>query len=143
MITFEKSISIARPRQEVFDYFVDPASQAEWSSSTESSEWTTDPPHGVGSKTKDVIKLLGRRIESESEITAWDPPGMAASKVTKPFPGEFTARFSEQGEGTKLTLQVQGELSGIFKIAEGLLKGQVEKSFEADLNALKLILESR
>lgn len=143
MFTFETSISIARPLQDVFDYFAEPANQAEWSSSTESSSWITDPPHGVGSRQRDVIKFLGRRIEGESEVTTWDPPYLVVSKVTKPFSGEFTVRLTEQGDGTEFTMSGQMEPGGLFRIAEGLLSKQVERSFDADLNALKLILESQ
>lgn len=79
------------------------------------------PTHGVGSKQRDVIKFLGRRIESESEVTTWDPPNVVASKVTKPFSGEFTVRFSEYGAGTEFTMRGQMEPGGLFRIAEGLV----------------------
>ena len=143
MLTFEKSISIARPPQEVFDYFADPANRSEWTSSAVSSEWTTEPPHGVGSRQRGVDKFLGRRIQSEAEITAWDPPNMHSGKVTKPFSGEFTARFTEQEGGTELTMSIQAEVGGLFRIAEGLVSKQLERAMDADLNALKLILESQ
>ena len=143
MFTFEKSISIARPQQEVFDYFADPANRSEWSSTAESSEWITEPPHGVGSKQRDVDKFLGRKIESESEITRWDPPNVVSAKFTKPFSGEFTARLTTKGDGTELVMSGQAEVGGLFRIAEGLVSKQLERSLDTDLNALKLILESQ
>lgn len=138
----EKRISIARSPQEVFDYASDPANDGAWISGSEASEWITDPPHGVGSRQRNVQRFLGRRLESESEITAWDPPTGFSARFSKPFPGEFTARLSAQGEGTEVELTGEMEVGGFFRIAEGLVARQLDRTLDADLNALKLILES-
>ncbi|MEJ2349761.1 MAG: hypothetical protein P8Y03_08255 [Anaerolineales bacterium] len=47
-----------------------------------------------------------------------------------------------QGDGTLVTQRTQGEFSGFFKLAEGLVGKQAERTIEASNNALKLILES-
>lgn len=143
MVTIDKSVSIARTPQEVFDYISDPANDAAWISGSESSEWITDPPHGVGSRQRSVQRFLGRRLESEVEITNWEPPEQMAAKFSKPFPGEFTTRLVAQGDGTELQLSGQIEVGGFFRIAEGLVSRQLDRTMETDLNALKLILESQ
>lgn len=142
MVTIEKRVTIARSPQEVFDYVSDPANDAAWSSGFESSEWITDPPHGVGSRQRSVQRFLGRRLESESEITTWDPPNAMGARFSKPFPGEFTARLTAQGEGTEIELTGHIEVGSFFRIAEGLVSRQLDRTLEADLNALKLILEA-
>jgi hypothetical protein len=40
-----------------------------------------------------------------------------------------------------MTTRVEGEPKGFFKVAEGALKGQLEKSLEEDSYRLKRILE--
>ena len=44
MYTFEESIFINRPQQEVFDFVTNPANNTHWSSTTEFAEVTTDAP---------------------------------------------------------------------------------------------------
>jgi hypothetical protein len=56
-------------------------------------------------------------------------------------PYEVTATFEDSGGGTKMTTRVDGEPTGFFKIAEGMVKGQLEKSLEEDSRRLKGILE--
>ena len=143
MITFENSLFINRPQQEVFDYLSNPANDAQWQSSTEVSEWTSEGPPGVGSTQRSVNKFLGRKIELTSEVTIWDPPNQIGVKsVGGPIPFEGTVKFESQENGTQVTQSVQAEIGGFFKIAEGLVGKQLEKQLAADFDALKLLLEA-
>ena len=143
MYKFESSIFINRPQQEVFDYVTNPANNPQWQSGTESAEWTSDGPPGVGSTFKIVASLLGRKIESVVEITGWDPPNLSRIKsVGGPIPFENTVRLAAQGDGTLLTQNAQAEIGGLFKLAEGLVGKQLDKQFEANNAALKLLLEA-
>jgi carbon monoxide dehydrogenase subunit G len=142
MYKIEKSILINRPQQEVFDYLTDPAKSAEWQSGVNSSEWTSDDPPGVGSTRRTSARLLGRKIDTEVEITEWDPPNRVSSKVVSgPVPAEFTQTFEAQGDGTLLSFTAQAEIGGFFKLAEGLAGRQLEKQMETNLSTLKLMLE--
>ncbi len=143
MYKIESSMFINRPQQEVFDYVTNPANNAKWQSGTESAEWTSAGPPGVGSTLKVVTSLLGRKIEAVVEITGWDPPNLVSIKsVSGPIPFESTQRFAAQGDGTLLTQNAQAEIGGFFKLAEGLVGKQLEKQFEANNAALKLLLEA-
>ena len=64
MYKFESSILINRSPQDVFDFYTNPANNAQWQSGTEASEWTSDSPPGVGSTVKVVTSFLGRKIEA-------------------------------------------------------------------------------
>ena len=142
MYKFESSIFINRPVQEVFDFVTNPANSTQWQSGTESAEWTSGGPPGVGSTFKVVASLLGRKIEATIEVTGWDPPNLSRIKsVGGPIPFEITSKFEAQGDGTLLTQTGQAEIGGFFKLAEGLVGKQIEKQGEADSAALKLLLE--
>ena len=142
MLTFERSIFINRPPQEVFDFMSNPANDTKWRDSAVSSEWTSEGPPGVGSTLRSVDKLLGRKMESTSEITAWDPPNRYGQKsVGGPVPFEMTVMLETKEQGTQLTMSGNAEAGGFFKIAEGLLGRQLEKQFDTDLNGLKRVLE--
>jgi carbon monoxide dehydrogenase subunit G len=144
MIKFEHSIFINRSQQDVFDYITDPANNSQWQTGTESASWTSDGPHGVGSTYKVVTKYLGRKIEAELEYTGWDPPNQLSVKaVSGPVPFENVVTFEAQGDGTLVTQTGQAEAAGFFKMAEGLVGKQMQKSFETNIAALKLLLESQ
>ena len=74
MITFEKTVHINRPLQEVFDFVSDPANDALYRSGAKSAEWSSEGPVGVGSTMRSVDKIMGRKVVATSEITIWDPP---------------------------------------------------------------------
>ena len=142
MYTFESSIFINRPPQDVFDFMNNPANSPQWQSGTQSAEWTSDGPPGVGSTFKVVTSFLGRKIEATVEITGWDPPSQSGIKaVGGPIPFESTSTYEAQGDGTLLTETGQAEFGGFFKMAEGLVGKQLEKQGESNRAALKLLLE--
>ena len=142
MVKFEKSIFINRPQQEVFDFMSNPANDTQWQASTELAEWTSEGPPGVGSTIRSVSRFLGLNIDSTSEITSWDPPHQVCVKsLSGPFPFENTDKLESKENGTLLTVAIQAEAGGFFKLAEGLVAKQAEKQIDADLVALKLLME--
>ena len=143
MIKARKTFVINRSPQDVFDYVTDPANDANWQGSTESTQWISEPPHGVGSRQVQVIRFLGRRIESTMEYTHWDRPSVLGFKVVEgPLPFQGLLGLEPSGEGaTELTVDFEGEVGGFFKIAEGMVGKQLEKQMDADFNALKLWME--
>ena len=57
-------------------------------------------------------------------------------------PYEVVQTFVAEGGGTRLTTTVEGEPKGFFKIAEGALQGQLQKSLDEDGQSLKRLLEA-
>ena len=143
MIKLEKSIFINRTQQELFDFASDPANVYKWQSNFISVEWSSEGQYGVGSTQRSVSRFLGRDIESTSQITVWDPPNQYGFKVVSgPVPVVGAMKFETEGNGTKMIMDGQVEAGGIFKLAEGMVKKQLESQFVTNLNALKLLLEA-
>ena len=143
MITFETTIFINSPQQEVFDFVSNPANNTKWRSTFESSEWTSEGPIGVGSTIRVVSRFLGRKIDSTFELIVWDSPNQFSFNTADgPMPFEATNRFESKENGTQVTISGKGEPGGFFKLAEGLAGKQGKKQLETDLSALKLILEN-
>lgn len=143
MFTIEKAIFINRPQQEVFDFASDPANIHKWQSNFISVEWTSEGQHGVGATQRSVSRFLGRDIESTSQLTLWDPPNRYGFKVVSgPVPVEGDMKFETEGAGTRMTMGGQVEAGGFFKLAEGMVKKQLESQFVTNLEALKLLLEA-
>ena len=143
MATFEKSVWIKCPQQEVFDFVSNPAKNTEWQSIAQSAEWTSEGPVGVGSAVRAVDRFLGRKFESTAEVTIWDPPNrMTLKSVGGPFVFELAFKLESKENGTQLTMHVTAAFRGFFKVAEGLAARQAQKQIDTDLEALKLVLEA-
>ena len=143
MINFDYQFTVNASPQEVFDLFTDPTKGTEWRESAVSAEWTSEPPHGVGSTIKALDKVLGRDVASTQEITAWDPPNKNGFKGgSGPMTFELTTTFEAHDNGTKVTVTLEAESGGLFKIAENLFAKQMEKQVTADMAGLKRVLES-
>ncbi len=142
MLTWEHSIFINRPQQEVWDFLSNPANEPQWQSGTESAEWTSEGPPGVGSTQRGLGKILGRKMDFPIEVTAWDPPNeLGRITVSGPIQAESTIKLEPREDGTQLSVRYQGESKGFFKIAEGLVGKQTKKQVDADLDTLKQLLE--
>jgi carbon monoxide dehydrogenase subunit G len=143
MNKIENQTFINRPPQEVFEFVADPANAPKYQSGTSVAEWTSNGAVGVGSTWKAVTRFMGRDIESELQITDWQPPTQNSFKaISGPVPFEMTIKVEPQGEGTLLTQSGTAELGGVFKLAEGLVGKQLKKQMEADNQTLKDLLES-
>jgi uncharacterized protein YndB with AHSA1/START domain len=143
MFETNNSIFINRPPQEVFNAITDPAKLSLWQSMTETAQWKSNSNHGVGSTMRVVARFLGRKIESDIEITAWEPPRRVDYKfVNGPYPAQVSNTLEPQGERTLITAKSQGDMGGFFKLAEGLVARQLEKQLDANHESLKLLLES-
>ena len=143
MFKTQTSVTINRSKQDVFDYVTDPANDARWQDTLESSEWTSEGLPGVGSNQEWVTKFLGRKITLTAVVTSWDPPNSYGFKVIKgPMPLQGNTVLESAGEsGTELTVEFETGFDGFFKLADGLVRKRFEKQMDADLNALKLLLE--
>ena len=141
MIQVEKSVLINKPAGDVFEFVSNHANTAKWQGGVE-EVIPEGPPNLVGSRYTEVRKFMGQEMKSTMEITAFEQNARWAARVIKgPVPYEVTATFEDSGGGTKITTRVEGEPKGFFKVAEGMLKGQLEKSLEEDSQRLKGILE--
>ena len=142
MITVERSVVINKPVEVVFAYASDSSNDPKWQAGVE-SVIDEGPANVVGSKHTEVRKFMGQEMKSTLELTAFVPNSKISQKVIKgPVPFEATVTFEASGSGTKMTTRIEGEPKGFFKVAEGMLKGQLEKSLEEDGQRLKAILEA-
>ena len=141
MIKVEKSVTINKPVAEVFAFVTSNANSTKWQDGVEAVH-EQGPANVVGSRYTEVRKFMGQEMKTTLEVTAFEANAKWAAKVTKgPVPYELTVTFEASGGGTKMTTHVDGEPSGFFKLAEGMVAGQLEKGLEEDGQRLKKILE--
>ena len=141
MIKVENSVVINKPLAEVFAFVSNGDNSTKWQGGVE-GVIADGPQNVVGSKYTEVRKFMGQEMKSTMEITAFEPNAKWASKVIKgPVPFEVTVMFEASGSATKMSTRVEGEPKGFFKMAEGMLAGQLEKSLQEDGERLKKLLE--
>lgn len=141
MIKVESSVVINKPVADVYAYVTNGENTTKWQGGVE-SVINEGAPNTVGSKYTEVRKFLGQEMKTTLEIAEVAPNAKWVSKVVKgPVPYTVTVTFEESGGGTKMTTRVEGEPTGFFKIAEGMVAGQLEKSLGEDGERLKKILE--
>ncbi|HET7142435.1 MAG TPA: SRPBCC family protein [Anaerolineales bacterium] len=140
MINLDLSTLIDRPVKDVFAFVADPNNMSKWNAAVVSLEQVT--PGSVGTKFKSVGEMMGRRIEGEMQVTAYDPDNQCGFQVKAgPMQVNLTLAFKTVGTGTKVSLNAQGNPGGIFKLAEGVMAGQVKSMMEGNLLRLKSVLE--
>jgi hypothetical protein len=100
-------------------------------------------PLGLGSKITDVRTFIGRKLESKLEVTAFEPgKRMSLKVVSGPLRFEVTQIFEPEWAGTRLDFVAQGEPGGFFKLAEGMVKKQLEGQLVTNADRLKKVLEA-
>jgi uncharacterized protein YndB with AHSA1/START domain len=141
MIKVESSVVINKPLAEVFAFATNNDNATKWQGGVE-AVIADGPPNVIGSWHTEVRKFMGQEMKSTMELTAFEPNTKWAAKVVKgPVPYEVTVIYEAAGSGTKMTTKVVGEPTGFFKIAEGMVASQLEKSLAEDGQRLKKLLE--
>jgi uncharacterized protein YndB with AHSA1/START domain len=142
MIKVEKSVVINKPVEEVFSYVTGADNYTKWQAGVQ-QVIEGGPRNTVGSQFTEVRKFMGQEMRTTLELTEFVPNAKWAAKVVKgPVPYEVTMTFQPVDGGTRVTTCVDGEPKGFFKLAEGMVAGQLEKSLGEDELKLKEILEA-
>jgi len=141
MIKVEKSVVINKPLADVYAYVTSGEHTTEWQGGVESVE-NEGPPNTVGSCYTETRKFLGQEMKTKLEIITVEPNTKWAAKVIKgPVPYQVMLTFEPSGAGTKVTTYLEGEPTGFFKMAEGMVSSQLEKSLIENNDRLKALLE--
>ncbi|MBM3126008.1 MAG: hypothetical protein FJZ87_13200 [Chloroflexi bacterium] len=138
----EKSIHINCPPEKAFAFATDFANAPKWMVGFIEAKILTEGAARVGTQYMFVSKFIGQKMEMKSEITVWDPPARYEYKtVDAPVSMRGIFTFVPQDGGTLVTLSGEGEFSGLFKLAEGMMKSQMDKQMDDTMQALKKALE--
>ena len=142
MINLDLGTLIDRPVKDVFAFITNPNNMSKWNAAVVSMEQITPGAVGVGTKFKNVGEMLGRRIEGEMQVVAFEPDSKYGFQMNAgPMQMNVTLTFKTVGTGTKLNLNGQGNPAGFFKLAEGVMAGRVKSMMEDNLARLKSVLE--
>ena len=142
MIKVEHSVVINRPVAEVFAFITDVANEPKWQDGVISAQATSAGAVSVGSEAIETRKFMGRYMKSKLKVTAYEANKKFGFKVVDgPVPFEINQSFEASGDGTKISVAIEGEPGGFFKLAEGMVRKQLESQMAGDFERAKKLLE--
>ena len=143
MVRAESSLVINCPIDKVFAYLADISRGTVWQSELVEAKQTSSGPVGVGTTISEVRRILGRNLETSFTITEFVPDRRLGFKSTSgPIPMRAYYSLEESGGGAKVTMVVEAELTGVFKMTEPLVVQTAKRQMDADIARLKEIMEA-
>src|ERR671920_1413477 len=139
----ERSEKIDQPVDRVFEYVSTPENDPTWVPASLRHEMLSPTPMRVGSITEEDVEFLGRRMRYVWEVCHYEPPSaFSARTLSAALPATIHLLFESVDSATELTLVVDAELRGVYKLMEPLMKWVVQRQFKTQLRTLKNLLES-
>ena len=142
MITQDFVQEVSAPVSKVFAFVTDFRRNSEWQDGVIESSQTPDGPTAIGTRFKTVRTLFDQKLEAGGEVTQFEQDKMFGFQTNSgPVKFKLTQKFESAGSGTRMTIHVEVEAGGFFKLAEGALAGNLKKQFEEQGAKLKALLE--
>ncbi|HLK43824.1 MAG TPA: SRPBCC family protein [Thermoleophilia bacterium] len=139
----ERTVTIDRPVQQVFDYIADGTNNPHWRAGVLEIERTSTDV-GVGATYRQVLQGPGgRRIAGDYRVTTFSPPNRLEFAVIA-GPARPTGVFDLTEEGparTKLTFSLDLRPTGIMRLMSGMIAKQMRTEV-AQIDRLKANLEA-
>jgi len=143
VISFETSVRVQRPLEEVFDFVSDPLSFPRWNSAVQAVNNTSGVAGEVGSTYSMRRELPTDQVENELEVLVRERPSEFAIRTTSgPTPFHYRYRFAPDGAGTVVHLDASVELPGVAGRLGPLAARAVRRGVDANFAVLKRTLEA-
>ena len=141
MVRVEVMVEVERPPHEVFALLTDLERLPEWQTSAVESR--ANGPLAEGVRIEERRRMLGREVEAELEVTAFEPPHRLTLKTLR-GPVRFTVdhRLVANGESTLVHVVAEGKPGRFMKLAEPVLARTAEHELRRDFERMKELAES-
>jgi uncharacterized protein YndB with AHSA1/START domain len=144
VISFETSVQIERPIDEVFAYVSDPENFPRWNSAVRTVRKTSSGDEPVGSTYAMTRVLPTGRAENELEIAVYERPReFGIRTLSGPTPFVYRYTLSPRHGGTFVELDAEVELSGAPALVGPLARRAVKRGVDDNFATLKDVLERR
>jgi uncharacterized protein YndB with AHSA1/START domain len=139
--TFENTVMIARPIEDVFAFLSDLENVPKWNYAIVETRKVSAGPVGVGTVYHQV-RSVPSRSEERLEITTYTPPRqLAIQGQLGPFRSRLFYALNATPEGTRITNTVEVELRGPGRLLARVAVPRVREAAAANLRKLKELLE--
>ena len=148
MGTFQTTIDIRRPADEIFAVLADTETAPRWYEAVVSAIKTTPGPVGRGTRYRLVRSLPGGVVENDVEIEEHEPSRrVTLASVSGPTPFRYRYRLDPTGAGTT-TLTLTGDITadglrGLPAVLTPFATQLFARGMRQNLGALKRLIEAR
>jgi uncharacterized membrane protein len=145
IISVETSVVIQRPVREVFAFVSDAENDIHWRSEVVSMKNVTPKPYGAGTRTVEVAKVLGKQLETTTEIVEFEPDVRMSRRTLSSQTPVTTARSVLAVEGgTRFTYKLRADVTDVFmfRLFRPILQWWTQRKVEGYMAKLKDIMES-
>ena len=141
MATFENTVVIRRPIEDVFGFLADFENVPRWNDAIVKTHKVSQGPVGVGTIYQQV-RSVPSWSEERFEVTAYNPPRqLEIQGHLGPFPSHLSYALDAVPEGTRLTNAVELELRGPGRLLGRVAVPRVRDAVATNLQKLKELLE--
>jgi hypothetical protein len=144
--TVESTVHINRTPQDVFAFVSDYERDPKWRSEVVEMTYQSPGPTGLGRLVLEKSNVFGRRLETLSEVTEFEPDTKIVSRsVSGPIPIISCRWVAPDGAGTRFTYRLDGDLSKawFFRLLSPVMSPLYKKTCASYLARLKQLLESK
>jgi len=144
MINLNVSTMIYRPIQQVFDFVSTPENDFQWQYGTLGTSRLSIDVSKIGSLFRSIGHLLGHRMESTFEVTAYEQNRKYGFKsLSGPLHSQTSYTFEVDNGSTKISISTQAHVVNFLKMNERLMEKKMQKQLKENLSLLKDLLEAK
>ncbi len=133
-LNLRASVDIRAPAERIFDLVCTPERLPEWNTSVHSARRCV-PGEAICLGSRAVLngRLMGQRLESETEVVSFEPPRLFATRAIRGPKVNTRIMLVSLPEGTHVSIDVRGEVPGGALgaiMAESFLRKELTASLE-------------
>ena len=142
-MNLQEKITIHCPADRVFAYLKEMTNRSDYIPLLEEVILLDDPPLQLGSRYIEVSTIAGRKLRTTYQVTEYEENRKISVQTRKSvFPIQVQLNLIGEGDSTIVRIQLEFELSGIYRLAAPLIGGIVRKQAQDILLRLKQRLET-
>jgi uncharacterized protein YndB with AHSA1/START domain len=142
-ISVQASEVIERQIEDVFAFISNMENSPLWDRTIKTTK-VSDGPVSVGTVFREEDRIMGRRTNSQAEVTEFDPPTRFS------FTGRFENGWEERAvitfeavdEGTRMNFTGEGEMGKVGDVLAPILSWQMKRQVHSLFKNLKDLLEA-
>ena len=146
MPVVDESITINKPRSEVFAFFLDPENVRMCSSNLSDYELVFGDGRSKGSVFRGAVKIAGKTMPFTAEVTEYEDGSRVVQRSTDAkIPYTLEIRYEDAaGDATSVSWHQETEsLGGFFgKLADAVVVKMYERDVRSNLEKAKTLLEA-
>ena len=144
MASFNHTVALARPPQEVFPWLLEEDKVPRWTAGLETYDVVGDAPLGPGTRVRQVLTVSGQRIDVELEVTRYEPPRTAESRFSiRGVDVVTTYALTASAGGSELTQSLEAKATSFSaRMLLPVVQPRLESKLTEDLERLREVLAS-